>query len=448
MPMRLTSLLVLAGCLCLCLPAQTQKLPYDPNDPDGLVMFPNGTGRFVWKRKGIWRVTPLNSYGNGRTVAGPTVAERKMMTDTLNALSGMLRATPTGSSLTGFFVNEGRGVGYPEAADAAPGRSLATVPFQIFAGIFPFYLYDLKVNGQYVPRFDGETESVYFYFNRLPGSLGNAALVTESNAAGATTEFYVRPAVTGEYRGFPVYNDKDLVITRRGLDPWAPAPYGRVLKAAMAQYEKDRATAEARLAGHKKDNEETQSAAYEQKMREHLEKYYGTLQASNAGKWQLRVANMERELTYNRQLAAKKANPQRDQDGAWYWNPVTAYQEASQRLAAMTAEEAQRPACFRPALAKDGRYAMTGDIGMAGEDSACQPLVSDNRGYFDPKLSRGAAQIMVLSSFGRCAKVMGGRAVTRAVFPADSIVPPQGCQKHVPMWEEMDWQKVAALLAP
>jgi hypothetical protein len=32
--------------------------------------------------------------------------------------------------------------------------------------------------------------------------------------------------------------------------------------------------------------------------------------------------------------------------------------------------------------------------------------------------------------------------------PVKSIIPPQGCFRHVPIWEAMDWEKAAALLAP
>ncbi|MBI5084085.1 MAG: hypothetical protein HZB13_05750 [Acidobacteria bacterium] len=235
------------------------------------------------------------------------------------------------------------------------------------------------------------------------------------------------------------------MIARPGRDPWAAVPYGRVLKAALALYEKDRAMAEQRLAGLKKQNDETQAPAYEQKLRDQLEKGYGSLRSSNPSRWQTRQAATEREITFNREQAARRANPQRDKDGKWYWNPVDALEEANRRLAALATDEAARPACFAPATDRDGRYAIPGMIVPSGSVAGCEELVTHNRAYFDPALPRSAAQLILVRSLGRCATVENGRLVGRKVQPG--LSPPHGCQRHVPIWEAMDWTKLGALLA-
>lgn len=70
----------------------------------------------------------------------------------------------------------------------------------------------------------------------------------------------------------------------------------------------------------------------------------------------------------------------------------------------------------------------------------------DNYGYFDPELPRSAPQILLVRSLGRCAKVVNGQLV--APKPVRSIFPPQGCYRHVPIWEAMEWDKAAGSRAP
>lgn len=69
-----------------------------------------------------------------------------------------------------------------------------------------------------------------------------------------------------------------------------------------------------------------------------------------------------------------------------------------------------------------------------------------NWSYFDPKLPRTAPQILTVADFGRCAKLENGKIISRTIVYG--LSPPQGCDQHAPMWREVDWQKIAALLAP
>ncbi len=240
-------------------------------------------------------------------------------------------------------------------------------------------------------------------------------------------------------------DDSVMLIARPGRDPWAPAAYGRVLKLAVEALDKDRVTAERRLEGYKKTYDDAQTPAYEQKMRDALEKNYGNLRTSAPHRWATRLASMERELAYNREHARKQANPQHDKDGNWYWNPVEAHAEAAKRLAALTPADAAKPACYLAASDQDGRYSLKGTIQIAGAGAGCQPVVTDNYGYFDSKLPRSAPQILTIG-IGRCGRVIDGKFVEYI----DNRVrqwPPQGCMRHAPIWREMDWSKAFELLA-
>jgi hypothetical protein len=388
--------------LLAAVPLLAQPVIDDAN-PEGIVLAPNGKIRHVWNRKGIWRTGPSHP--------------------TLNALSALFQATPTGTALNGFWVKE--------------SRTISATAFSI--GFFPFYLEEILVNGKWTPQFAGETESVYFDFNRLPGRLAQPVLAREANA-----EFYPRPKVTGQFNGFNVYDNDALLITRANRDPWAPVPLGRALKAAMPDYEKDRASAESRLANQKRQNDETQSPANEQKLRDNFEKNYGNLRASNPSRFQTRLDSLERELRYNRDLAAQRANPQRDKDGNWYWNPIDAHAKAAARLAALSPAEAASPACYLPAADKDGRYVAQGEFLPDTGNPQCLPLVTDNLNYFDKP--RSVPQLLWVNAFGRCARLANGKLVLP--YKPRTSHPPQGCQIHLRFWSELDWSRIAALLVP
>lgn len=431
----------------LVLLAQPPKPPYDPNDPEGIVMYANGGGRYAWKRKGTWTAGPLqNPWGNPSRVPPANAADLKQMTAVLDALGAIQRATKEGGEPVGYFMKESRTYAYPQTAGLPAGVTAARMPLEYSTGFYPFYIADTLRNGVFVPDKGGETESVYFYCNRLPGRFSKPVIAQEKGQDTAPVEFYLKPQVTATFNGLPVLEGQDLMIARQGREPWKPAPYGRVLKAAMELYAKDRDTAEQRLAGLKRKNDEVQSPAYEQQMRDYLEKNSGYLREKNPNNWKARLASMEHELKYNRERAAKQANPQRDKDGNWYWNPLDAHAEAVKSLAAMTPDVAARPACYLEAAERDGRYAIQGSILPAGAQPQCKELVTDNYDYFDSKLPRTAVQILLVHSLGRCAKVVNGKLIGPA--PENRPSPPQGCYRHVPIWEQMDWSKVTALVAP
>lgn len=131
--------------------------------------------------------------------------------------------------------------------------------------------------------------------------------------------------------------------------------------------------------------------------------------------------------------------------GEWNTEPLQT-RNSRTATAAITPADASRPACFLPAPSKDGRYRMQGMIHSSGSAPGCVDLVMDNWDYFDARLSRATPQLLVMHSLGRCANVVDGKLVLHRQPPTG--VPPQGCFKHVPIWEEMDWNQVAAILAP
>lgn len=416
---------------------------FEPGDTEGLKMSPSPQIRHAWKRKVFWKVSPNSAAHNTFGKVPPhTPAERQQMARKLDELVALFKATPNGSQGEGFWVNESRTLDYCDVAALPAGTPPARFPVEYSSGLFPFYHEDILNKGVWRLSVRGETESVYYYFNRLPGSLQQKEI--------GQAEFYLRPRLTARHAGLPIYEDRVLVVTRAGRDPWSPVPLGRVLKVALPLYEKDKQTAEQRLDGYRKTNEEVQSAAWEQQMRERFEKNNGSLRTTRPSNYAARLRSLEHEIAYTRQKAAAEASPPHDKSGAWYWNPVDAASEAAKQLAALTPSEAAQPACFidhaNTGPKGDGRYTMTGDLAVSGSSPQCRDVVSTNFDYFDLTLPRTAPQLLTVHDFGRCAKPEGDRILSAPVRRWDH--PPQGCVQHAQMWRELDWAKFAALVQP
>ncbi|MBX9599954.1 MAG: hypothetical protein K2X35_03080 [Bryobacteraceae bacterium] len=446
--MRLLLVLWLPAALLAQQPAY-ETPPLDANDPEGLVSSPNPAIRHAWKRKVFWKAN-YNPYGPEPPIPAYTPAERQQAIARLDALAAALKATPTGSEAEGFWVNEARLLRAQQVLSAPSGVPPARLPLIYETGLFPFYHEDILSNGRWRLSVKGETESVYYTFNRLPGALKQPVVAEESRGRDrAPVEFHLRPRVTGTLSGLPVYDGTALLVLRPGRDPWVAVPLGRALKAVLPNHEKDRQAAESRLASLKAKNEEVQSEKYETAFRENFEKSYGNLRTTRPSGYETRLRSMERELAYNRERAAAEANPGRDEKGLWYWNPVDAAAEAARRLAALTAEQAAQPSCLAPfsnAAEKQGRYYTYGTVLAAGTSPGCHEIVMTNWDYFDFQLPRSAAQILWINDFGRCAKLEGDRIVS---FTAKAYrAPPQGCFRHAQMWRELDWSRISALLHP
>ncbi|MCX6611846.1 MAG: hypothetical protein NTW74_13450 [Acidobacteria bacterium] len=415
---------------------EAQPPAFPPEDTEGLKASPNPQIRHAWKRKVFWKIS-YNNFAAPRPIPAMTVAERTQATNTLNSLTALLKATNTGSNGEGFWVNDSRTLGYQD-----PTQAPVNAPLRYQSGLFPFYHEDVFIQGSWRLSQAGETESVYYYFNRHPEALSQPTIAEEGR-----TTFYLKPQITGSLSGLNLYEGQVLIAARPGRDLWKPIPLGRALKAVLPKHEQEKLTAETRLASLKKTNDEIQSPEYEKKFRENFEKNYGNLKTTRPSGYETRLKSMERELAYNRTQAAASASPQPDSKGLWYWNPINAYNEAINRLSTLTPAQAALPAClipFKTPQEREGRYNTLGTISTIGEATQCQDIVSTNWDYFDPKLPRSAPQLLSVHDFGRCAKLQASQIVSSPV--TRFAVPAQGCPIHAQMWRELDWSQITALL--
>jgi len=382
------ALLLAFGASSLSAQAPKQAPSFDPGDMEGLVVSPNPRIRYAWKRTVFWTVSPEASRGTFRLIPPQTAAERTQMNATLDALTAVLKATPNGSRGEGFWVMESRTLDYFDPFLLPETTPLGRVPLTHSSGLCPFRHEDIETSGKWRQSVRGETESVYFDFNRMPGAIGREGeLLAEPRPGDRPPEsFYLRPRVTATWAGLPVYEGESLVVARAGRDPWAAVPMARALKAAMARLEKDRQTAEDRLAGYKAKLDEVTAPAWEQQKRDTFEKTNGELRTSRPSNYGARLRSLENELSVLRQHAQSDAVPQHDAKGAWYWNAIEAHADASRRLAALSPAEAAAPACyvaFTSAQEKDGRYSLGGTIVPADTAPGCREIVRTNWEYFE-----------------------------------------------------------------
>ena len=239
------------------------------------------------------------------------------MNATLDGLTALLKATPNGTTGEGFWMMDARALDYFDPFVLPEQTPLGKYPLTFHSGLFPFY--------------------------QLDGS----ALLTEARPGDRPPEpFYLRPRVTATWQGLPVSEGQSVVAAREGRDPWAPVPLARALKAAMGAFERDRATAEARLAGYKKTLADVMAPEWEAQKRATFEKQNGELRTSRPTNYAARQRSLENELMVLRQQAQADANPMKDAKGAWYWNPLDAHASAGRQLGEVTPAEAASPPCF------------------------------------------------------------------------------------------------------
>lgn len=416
---------------------------FAPNDTAGLVTTPNQDIRYAWKRKVFWKASWAPSTSVTRGIPLATPAERKLAGETLDALVAVLKATPAGSAGEGFWVSEDRRIEY----NGAVGGPAASAAISFETDLYPFRHEDIRQrNGSWRLSVNGETESISFVFNRLPGQIGTDRVASEPVPGQEPVDLYLKPRETFRLGGLPVYENALMVVARKGRDPWAPVGIGRVLKAVLPAAEQDRDNAKSRLAALQKTLAEVQSAEWEKAKRDRFEKDNGSLRTTRPSNYEARLRSLEHEISYTREKAAADADPKRDASGGWYWNPVSTAERITQRLAALSPQDANQAACLRPYATqaeRAGRYGLAGEIEVAGADSTCRLIVTTNVAYFDPKLGRAVPQLFT-ANVGRCVSWQRGQLQWQEPNRFDS--PPQGCIQHGRMWRDADWARIGGLV--
>ncbi len=337
-----------------------QAPQFEPGDAEGLVVSPNPRVRHAWKRKVFWRVSPpessrpsrLHSSADGRRTGADHRGARRAHRDPEGHAHRISRRGVLGAWTPAS-------IDYADPFDVPATTPLAKFPLTFSTGLFPFYHSDLESNGTWRLSVAGETESVYFHFNRLPA----VARCDTDPHRGAGWRPRAGTALPAPARHRHLARAADLRGPASRRRPRGTRPLGG--RAAgprthggdgrLREGSQDRGEPSCRLQDGARDRDERRRGR--QQKRETFEKQNGELRTSRPSNYGARLRSLENEIVVLRQEAQTNAQPQKDAKGAWYWNPVDAHDEAARRLAALSPDEAAGPACFveLPTAAARGR---------------------------------------------------------------------------------------------
>lgn len=390
--------------------------------------------RYLPDKPGFWQ--PQRYMAEQDHGAGATAVELQQINSNLKAIQAVLMATPTGTNPVGFYIT-------PAPMWVSHGR---TQPILQGLHIYPLAFFEIRKQGVWTLDMHGETSGAGYSLNNLSEiERVSTKVFEEAGPHGAPHPIYTLPVPVHSLGGFPVYGDT-LFITRPGRELFVPVSVEHALKAAMPVYARNRDAADRELVDRKQRNQDfkaNEADEYEQKELAKFEKQWGYLRATDAKDYEEHkrqwMAPVLRERVEHEAAAAPPVRGNKDSE--WYFNAMDEYANAQKRLASLSPEEAASPACFEPV---DVRlpYAMRGEIRKITRNPACLPLVQTNPDYYDRTLPRTAPQLLTITSITRCVDLDRPKVVPTAID-----IEGGGCPVHAKMWQEMNWQKLADILA-
>jgi hypothetical protein len=212
----------------------------------------------------------------------------------------------------------------------------------------------------------------------------NAALTSASFTDGAG-EMFIEPRITRRISGFPVYEDRVLIVTNSSRPILVPASVERVLEAQAADLRK-------MLASTREEQSVRESGSGSAAMSDAIKQLEALYE-------QMRETNPKgaEELKGNIEKMRKTAAPAvRDVEGRIADTLRASSGRNSERLRRLEAHIASLSSAERAAQAYvGGKSQDEWGLGHAGDEGA-YALVSFNRAYFDRAAPRGAIQLLAL----------------------------------------------------
>jgi hypothetical protein len=433
---------MLTACALAALLFAQQYSP--PEGPDGLVYNKDWpTRRLATQRQGKWDAWRMHARpGNGGQTVALAPAEAAQVEAVLKAIAQTVESGPYAQAQRGWYAS--RSVAWIRTRFPTARFPLAKLPVESYYSLYPFHLMDKLVtqNGvqQWVPDWSHETTSISFTVNGvIPGPSGGA-IFTEDQP-GDSVRWYAGAAPDGVFHGMPVFGGV-AVIARQDRPLFREVPLKRALDKFLPLYREDVKAAGDRLRGYQQQLAEAESEAFARREMEEFEQEYGSWKSTRPRDYEFRRKTRLESIERTRQEARQQANPKDgDPEGQWYWEPKRAL-EAAERLAQSATPD--QAACFEPAGSNTALYKARGHIRPAGAGPHCKSLMEPNPDYYDTALPRTATQLITIGNLSRCIDVRTG-ALAPGNYPPGI---PHGCNVHIALWAEMDWKKLAALLAP
>jgi hypothetical protein len=414
-----------------------------PEGPEGLVYNKDWpTRRLPTKRKGKWDAWSVKGYpGNGGQPVTLTPAETAQVEAHLKKIAEVVESTPYAKAQIGWYAN--RSAGWIRTRFATERFPLAKLPVESYYALYPFHLMDKLVtrNGERVwtPDWSHETTSIRYEVNgRIPGPRED--VFRENQDDGHTLIWYADARPEGDFYGFPVYSGR-AVIARKGRDLFRPVPLPRAAAKLLPLYREDAKTAEERLRTLEQKRAETESDKFVRDTMQEFEQEYGSWKTTRAREYEQRRKIRLDWIERARREAREEATPKEGLAAwAWYWTPKRAL-EAAERLAKEA--DGTKGACFEAASSDSGLYKSRGWLRATG-GAACKPVMEANPEYYDASLPRTAPQLITAGPVDGCIDLKTKAPLLDSL--GGSI--PHGCNVHRAIWAEMDWAKLASVLAP
>jgi hypothetical protein len=416
-----------------------------PEGPDGLVYKKDWpTLRLPTQRKGKWDVWKMHARpGNGGQPVTLSAAEAAHVETQLKAIAAVVETTPYAQAQRGWWAI--RSVAWIRTRFATPQFPVAKLPVQSYYSLYPFHLMDKQItkNGvtEWVPDWSQETASITYNLNG--GIVGPPErLVYQEHEDGNPLRWYAGAEPEGTFRGFPVYGG-DAVIARKGRALFREVGLNQALAKFLPLYREDVKTAEDRLRGYREKLAETESDAFAAEAMAGFEKEYGAWKTTRPADYEFRRKTRLGWIERMRNEARAEATPKEGTaEGRWYWEPKRALEEM-ERLAKDEAA-GQKAACFEAAGAGNALYRSRGMLRAVGSGTSCKPLMEANPDYFDASLPRTATQLIRIGEVTRCVDLKTNAPIDDSL--GSEI--PHGCTVHRVLWAEMDWKKLAEMVAP
>lgn len=415
-----------------------------PEGADGLVYKKDwATLRLATQRKGKWDTWRMYARpGNGGQVVPLSAAEAVQVEGHLREIAQVVESTPYAQAQRGWYAS--RSVAWIRTRFPTALFALGKLPVRSYYSLYPFHLMDALTtrNGvqQWFPEWSQETIPIEYSVNgTIPGPARGA--VYQEDIPGDPVQWYAGEEPDGSFHGFPVYGG-EVVIARKGRALFKKVSLTRAVEKFLPLYQVDVKTAEERLRAHQQRLAETNSTAFAQEALSAFEREYGSWKTTRPADYEFRRKTRLEWVDRMRNEAREQATPREGTaEGNWYWEPKRAL-EAVERLANQGG--GNQAACFEATPPGTALYRAKGHIRAAVGGGNCKPLMEPDPEYFDAALPRTAPQLIRIGRVDRCIDLKSGAPTDRA---AESMIP-HGCTVHRALWAEMDWLKLAAILAP
>jgi hypothetical protein len=381
-----------------------------------------GQVRYRPTETGPWRPWHFTAIDSARQSRGATAAEVQAFQARQQELAAIVKRAPAVSPPIGFAGELWGSLSSHDPA-SGPGRGVPLAGMLSF-GAFP--LIEFTRNGKLANEDlkGGETELLQFQVNDIGGHIYGTS--RPDGWGDIELDAFVEPAAGASVAGLSRLGD--VFVVRKNQKPlWVPFPVADALKP---------------VATVRRATFEQMRDAYNREVADFTEWKSPARRAARRAEWQKAAKTMPNggaEFLAN----MEKTDPQIEAGNTARLRPggpeetrvkeaERALQEVDAIVAALSPDARNAPSCYdRGAGRLADRFRA-----LASAPASCRPLVRPNADYFDARLPRSSAQVVMVSMFTRCLRPESVKATT----------PRGGCVINRALVESMDWDAVRAWL--